>query len=76
MYIEASYQIPGDTARLYVGPINNSISDMCLEFWYHMLGISQGDLTVSTRLTGTTGSGLVLWKKSGLFYFQYMHVFF
>ncbi|BFZ04222.1 hypothetical protein BsWGS_07261 [Bradybaena similaris] len=65
IYTEASNQEYEDKAVIYMGPVNNSLSDMCLEFWYNMYGDGQGTLTVYTRPTGTSGYGPSLWTKSG-----------
>ncbi|XP_041355964.1 MAM and LDL-receptor class A domain-containing protein 1-like isoform X1 [Gigantopelta aegis] len=63
MYFEASYPVQeGDVARLESAEITFQ-SDLCLQFFYHMYGLSTGSLRIKTT---TKGVPSILWQRSGL----------
>ncbi|CAL1541287.1 unnamed protein product [Lymnaea stagnalis] len=62
IYIEATNETQGAAAILTVSNVSIGSSDMCLEFWYHMYGIGQGNLMVTTSVQGMTQSQ---WIKMG-----------
>ena len=63
MYTEASYQKPGDKARL-ISPINPTTPGSCLEFWYHMKGAQMGTLSVYLKINNKLQT-VPLWSESG-----------
>lgn len=52
MYTETSNQRRNDKARL-VSPVYTDQKDMCVQFYYHMLGNGVGTLNVYAKVPGT-----------------------
>ena len=69
MYIEATYQLSGDQARLLSRPIyvtgSANMTNCTFQFWYHMYGEDIGTLNVYARSTNVPLVQNLLWSKSG-----------
>lgn len=67
MYIEASNQADGDSARLTTGPIVPTGGYMCLAFFCHMYGLDTGTLNVYqvVRQGDVVVNMTNIWTKTG-----------
>ena len=66
MYIETSYRVSGDNAKLKLS-VSGNRELSCLTFYYHMYGNSMGSLTVfsgNARVFRTSGNRGNYWLKA------------
>lgn len=49
MYIESSSKNENDTARLILPIYDKMLTESCIEFYYHMYGLTTGQLRVSLK---------------------------
>ena len=70
MYAEASDTLQGTVARMNVEPPSGvNFNQLCLHFWYHMLGEHAGELYVYYLQQG--GNRAKVWSTKGELYVKY-----
>ena len=65
IYFEITGLGVNQTSVLYSSPIKTSMFASRLEFWYHMMGVVTGCLTVEKQCIGRNQSPVHMWRRCG-----------